>query len=237
MSGRPIAVLTRPDGENERLADRLAARGIDSRIVPCVRIEPLADPEPLRVALRALTVDDLLVVTSRAGARAIGAALRGDRCAAPVAAVGERTADACREAGLRVVFTPSAPSGAALAEELPVPRGVVLLARSDRAAGEPVGILRRRGAVVREVVAYRTVSLTPDADPTGDVVVFASPSAVEGFVGRGASGARAVAIGPATAERVRALLRIEPRIAAPSDDAIAAAVQSALEGRHDLVRR
>ncbi|MDP9319967.1 MAG: hypothetical protein M3P16_02590, partial [Chloroflexota bacterium] len=61
MSRRPIAVLTRPDGENEHLAQLLAARGIDSRIVPCVRIAPLADPEPLRDALRALTADDLLV--------------------------------------------------------------------------------------------------------------------------------------------------------------------------------
>ncbi|MDP9321740.1 MAG: uroporphyrinogen-III synthase, partial [Chloroflexota bacterium] len=161
----------------------------------------------------------------------------GGRCAAPAAAVGDRTADACRVASLRVVFTPSLPSGAALAEELPLPLGAVLLARSDRAGREPVAVLLRRGAVAGEIVAYRTVAFGPDVDPAGDVVVFASPSAVEGFCARGASATRAVAIGPATAARVRTLLRLEPRVAAPSDDAIVAAVQLALEERHDLVHR
>ncbi|MHB8630866.1 MAG: uroporphyrinogen-III synthase, partial [Candidatus Limnocylindria bacterium] len=142
-------MLTRPAGENERLAARLAALGIDSVSLPCVRIEPLADPEPLALALGALTADDLLIVTSRAGARAVGLALGARACAAPVAAVGDRTAEACRAAGLRVVFVPSAPSGAALAVELPLPRGAALLARSDRAGDDLPAILRRRGAVVR----------------------------------------------------------------------------------------
>ncbi|MHB8632296.1 MAG: uroporphyrinogen-III synthase, partial [Candidatus Limnocylindria bacterium] len=137
----------------------------------------------------------------------------------------------------RVVFVPSVPSGAALAVELPLPRGAALLARSDRAGDDLPAILRRRGAVVREVVAYRTVPQRPAAVPAGDVVVFASASAVDGFAASGAPVASTVAIGPSTAERVRTLLRTEPQVAAPSDAAIVAAIQSALEERHDQVGR
>jgi uroporphyrinogen-III synthase len=93
-----------------------------------------------------------------------------------------------------------------------------LLARSDRATGELPFILRGRGARVREEVAYRTVvgmsgeiGSVRDAIASGirPVVVFASPSAVEGFVREiGASSlerARTVAIGPTTARRIAEL--------------------------------
>lgn len=230
-------MLTRPDGENEDLAAALERHGLATRIAPCVRIAPLDDDAPLRDALRHLRAEDLLVVTSRAGARAVAAALAGGRCAAPVAAVGERTAEACRDSGLRVVFTPSVASGSALAAELPLPRGAVLLARSDRASDEPVAILRRRQATVGEIVAYRTLSVAPPADASGDAVVFASPSAVDGFALAAARAGSAVAIGPATAARVRARLGIEPRVASPADGDIVAAVRSALEERRAYIRR
>lgn len=237
MPDSPVVVLTRPAGENEALAAALARRGIATRIAPCVRVAPLEDDAPLREAVRRLGAEDLLVITSDAGARAIARALAGAPCLAPVAAVGARTADACREAGLRVVFTPSVATGAALATELPLPRGVVLLARSDRAGDEPVAILRGRDAAVGQIVAYRTLSLAPDVDANGDVVVFASPSAVDGFALAGAHAGTAVAIGPSTAARVRARLSIEPRVASPADDAIVSAVESVLEERYDHVRR
>jgi len=149
----------------------------------------LEDPAPLRDAVRALTPDDLLIITSRAGARAVAAALDGRPCAAPVAAVGAATASACREAGLRVPFTPAIPSGVSLATDVPLPRGRILLARSDRAAHEPVTILAARGATVGEVVAYRTAPVAPtEPVPAGAIAVFGSPSAVEGFALSGAIG-------------------------------------------------
>lgn len=232
-----LVVLTRPDGENEVLAIALGREGIATRIAPCVRIAPLEDDAPLRDVLRRMREDDLLIVTSRAGARAIAAALGGARCAAPAAAVGERTAEACREAGLRVVFTPSVATGTALATEVPLPRGAVLLARSDRASEEPVAILRGRDAAVGEIAAYRTLPVAPDIDPSGEVVVFASPSAVDGFAQGGARAGSAVAIGPTTAARVRSRLGIEPRLASPGENAIVSAVQCALEERHVHVGR
>src|SRR5260370_5498543 len=110
----PIVILTRARGENTGVATGLAAAGISSREVPCVALRPLEDPTPLRLAVRALTNDDVLVITSRAGARAVGAILGGASCAAPVAAVGQATAKACRDEGLRVTSVPSVPSAAAL---------------------------------------------------------------------------------------------------------------------------
>jgi uroporphyrinogen-III synthase len=233
-------VLTRPRGENARLAARLAAYGIGSRELPCVEISPVDDPSALREALRALTGDDLLVITSRAGARAVSAALGGRPCAAPVAAVGPATATACRDAGLRVAFQPSTPSGAALAAELPLPRGSILLARSDGAAPEPAEILAARGATVGELVAYRTLPVAPpDAVPEDSVVVFASPSAVDGFalsaVPRRIAGA--VAIGDTTATRVRSVLGIEVHVARPDDDEIAAAVRALMRDRDAVAGR
>lgn len=231
MRSEPLVLLTRPAGENAALAARLAMFGIASRELPCIRIEPLADVVPLRTALLALTAADLLVVTSAAGARAIAAALvvGGTRCEAPTAAVGRATATACVAAGLRVTFRPTVATGAALAAELPLPRGAVLLARSDRAAPETAALLTARGADVREVVAYSTVPVPPDAVPSADAVVFASPSAVDGFAAGGARPTLAIAVGPATAERCRARFGSEPVVATPDPDALARSVEIALE--------
>jgi uroporphyrinogen-III synthase len=226
MRSEPVVILTRPHGENARLADRLAADGIAVHEIPCVEVRALADPAPLRDAVRALTGDDLLVITSRAGARAVRAALGDAPCAAPVAAVGAATADACRAAGLHVTFTPSTPSGSTLAAELPLPRGRILLARSDRAADEPAEILARRGATVGGVIAYVTVPVAPrEPIPAGAVVVFASPSAVEGFALAASAPASAIAAGTSAAARVRALLGITTRVSGPEDDDIVNAVR------------
>lgn len=234
----PVVILTRAHGENSGVATGLAAAGIASREVPCVAVRPLEDPTPLRLAVRALTGDDLLVITSRAGARAVGAVLSGASCAAPVAAVGQATAKACRDEGLRVAFVPSAPNASALAAELPLPRGATVLTRSDRAARDPVEVLTRRGAHVREVVAYRTTPIAPGAlIPDGAIALFASPSAVEGFALSAARVAGAVAIGASTAARVRAILGIEPRIAGTDDDQMVDALKALVKDTDAIAGR
>ena len=180
MRSDPVVILTRPHGENARLAERLAALGIAVREIPCVEVRPLDDPRPLRDAIVALTGDDLLVITSRTGAQAVAIAMDGAACTAPVAAVGTATAAACRSAGLRVTFTPSVANGRTLATEVPLPRGSILLARSDRATPEPLALLAERRATVGEIVAYRTVSIAPaEAIPDRAIAVLASPSAVD----------------------------------------------------------
>ena len=238
MRSEPIVILTRPRGENEPLAARLAAAGISTREIPCVELRPLDDPRPLHDAIAALTGDDLLVITSRAGARAVAIAMAGAACAAPVAAVGTATAAACREAHLHVIFMPSVASGRALANEVPLPRGSILLARSDRASPEPLALLAERRATVGEIVAYRTVSIAPaEAIPEHAIAVFASPSAVDGFALSGARLEGAIAIGETTAARVRSVLGIEPRVAGPGDADIELAARDHVGGAHAIASR
>ncbi|MGH2379169.1 MAG: uroporphyrinogen-III synthase, partial [Candidatus Limnocylindria bacterium] len=140
-------------------------------------------------------------------------------------------------------FVPSRPDGATLAAELPLPAGEVVLARSDRAARDLPEILRRRGARVRELEAYRTVpgvggdvAAARASLAGGDaVVLFASPSAVEGMLDglplELVRRAAIVAIGPSTAAAVRQRLGVEPLVARGTGTSeIARAVRGAARG-------
>lgn len=181
-------ILTREPEDNTGLAARLRSVDADVIELPCVRTEPLADTRALAAAIAALGDDDWLVVTSRHGADAVA---RCGTTRAAIAAVGGATAERLRARGLVVDFAPSVNSGERLARELPERRGIVLLARSDRALPDLPAILRERGFSVREVVAYHTF-----VGPRGDVdrvrallasdrrmaVMFHSPSAVEGLL-------------------------------------------------------
>lgn len=209
-------VLTRDDEDDRELAEELAALRARVVIAPCVRTEPLEDATALGLALSQLDGDDLVVVTSRAGAAAIASC--GVHLRAPVATVGWGSAGQLRRFGIAPQFVARTSSAVGLATELPLPRGTVLLARSDRATEELPAILRSRGARVREAVAYRTVvAMSGEVGSARDaiagggrpIVVFASPSAVEGFVRemgvRSLAAARLVAIGPTTARRITEL--------------------------------
>lgn len=234
------AVLTRAREDNVALADELRSRGVRVVELPCVRTEPLEDPTSLRAAIFTLEPDDVLVLTSRAGADAVAACGWTPSC--DVAAVGRATADHARALGMRVSFMPSAPSGRALARELPLPRGDVLLARSDLADASLPRVLRHRGARVREVTAYRTV-----AQAHGDIgaavarivdgdaiLVVASPSAVDALCAAidvaVLRRARFVTVGPRTAEHVRRRIHVTPLVARATDvAAIADAIRPRVE--------
>jgi uroporphyrinogen-III synthase len=228
VSDRACVVVTRPAAESDALAARLRSRGHRVLVLPCVRTEPLAERASLRGALASLTTVDWLVVTSPAGADAVADV--GLRVVAPIAAVGRATAERLRERGSPVAFVPSRADGATLARELPAPSGLVLLARSDRAVPELPAGLAERGIAVREVLAYRTVAEASGAvapvrralESDHAVVVFSSPSAVEGFLAavdeRLAARAAFVATGATTARRLRDLLGVVPRIASTDEN-------------------
>ena len=109
----------------------------------------------------------------------------------------------------------------ALAEELgsKLQGQAVLLPRSDRANPDLPAALKRYGARVTEVVAYRTLrptevekqSLKQIAAGEADAILFFSPSAVQHFVElMGDEGSRALgkklaitAVGPVTAKALR----------------------------------
>ena len=189
LAGKTV-VLTREPEDNADVAARLQDRVARIVELPCVRTEPNDDTSALAGAIATLSEEDCIVVTSRHGADAIA---RCGSTGAAVAAIGDATAERLRTHGFRVAFQPSVPSGVALARELPYRRGVVLLARSDRALPDLPAVLRERGFTVREVAAYRTIAEARGdvagvramlAAPRGNMaVMFHSPSAVEGMLG------------------------------------------------------
>jgi uroporphyrinogen III methyltransferase/synthase len=109
---------------------------------------------------------------------------------------------------------PGRADGADLGDTLPDVDGKrVALVRASAAGEDLPERLRRRGAVVEEVTAYRTVEGPAAsaaalrgalADPDLKAVVFASGSAVRGFLGLGGtSHVPAITIGPRTTSSAR----------------------------------
>ncbi len=225
--------LTRAVDDSASLARELRERGARVLLVPCVRVMPLEDTRDLASAINGLTADDQVVLTSRHGAEAVRAAIGDGSVRAAIVAVGEATASLARSLGLEPAFVSREANGTSLGRTLPLPRGSVLLARSDRASADLPKILAARGAGVREIIAYRTV---PEAsgqiaelrqalahETSSVVIVVASPSAVDALAAAIAPAAlrdaRFVAIGESTAARLRERLAVSPRVSERPDDA------------------
>jgi uroporphyrinogen-III synthase len=172
--------LTRPEGRNEQLADRLRAEGHEVFCEPVIAVEPIGH-EPIE-----LDGYDWLVVTSVTGASEVRR--RGRGRAKRVAAIGGATAEAIGGADL----VPRVSTQEGLLAELPRPAGRVLFAGAERA----------RRLLVDELDAdfiplYRTHERRPERLPHADVVVLASPSAAKAFAALGRD-LPAVSIGPET---------------------------------------
>jgi uroporphyrinogen-III synthase len=177
-----------------------------------------------------------------------------ERSLAPVemprwAAVGPATRRVFEHRHIQVDLEPSKSSAIAMAVELPIKRGDrVLLVRGNLADEELPRALRARGALVDEVVGYRT-----DEAPEGsrallrhafaqgpiDAVVFTSGSTVRGLAALARSetldvvAVPAVCIGPETAtEARRAGFRVLAVSPVPQATALATTAARALPGGH-----
>lgn len=182
-------VVTRAEGQADPLAERLVALGHEVVRCPLIRIEPLGDG-PIDAAPY-----DWVVVTSPNGAAELARRL----VSAPrrIAAIGPGTEAELRARGLEADLVPAESTQEGLVAALPRPAGRVLLAAAEGA----------RRLLVDELAAdflplYRTVELTPDAPPSGDLVLLASPSAARSLARTGAR-LPVVAIGPQTANAAR----------------------------------
>jgi uroporphyrinogen-III synthase len=215
----------------------LAELGVASAPVAAIATVPM-DPTPLRDALADLPSGAWVVVTSPTGARIAGAAASHlGRDDLRWAAVGEATAIQLVRAGRTGIWTPTRPDGRAIADELPVgPGAPVLVLRGDLADPELPVTLERRGAVVHEVTAYRTVEAPGSSRPRliealrrdPAAVVLASGSAVRGLLalaGPAADALRhlpALCIGATTAMVAREAGFRDVHVARrPSDEALA----------------
>jgi uroporphyrinogen III methyltransferase/synthase len=227
LFGRRVLV-TRTSAQAGELVAALAEAGAEGVVVPMIRLLPPEDPREIDEALDRLDEYDALLLTSANAVRftAERAASRGIDLGAVrgfVLCVGPATAEAALAAGLPVQRVPERRFDAEgiLAEVLRVlpPWGKrFLLPRSDRAREVLPEGLRREGAVVDVVTAYRNVAADVDAAALRgqlvagelDALTFTSPSTVRAFVAlldeeaRTAAGRCVIAaIGPVTAEALR----------------------------------
>ena len=202
-------LLTRPEGRNEELAERLRALGHEVVCEPLIEVEPVGD-EPIE-----LSGYDWLIVTSAVGAKEVRRRARGQ--AGRRAAIGRATAEALGGADL----VPRVSTQEGLLAELPRPVGRVLFAGAETA----------RRLLVEELDAdflplYRIRELRPKL-PEAELVVLASPSAARAFAATGGA-APAVSIGPETTAAAEAAgIRIVGEAGTHDLNGIVAAVKAA----------
>jgi len=212
-------LVTRAEAQAGSLLETLRRLGAQPIPYPTIRIAPPVGDERSTAALRRLAAGgyDWLVLTSVNGVRflweqmaALGLGARLPE-RVRVAAIGPATAAALRERGVEPALVPEAfVAEGLLAALADVDGRRFLLARADRARPLLREDLQRRGAQVDEIVAYRTLVAPPATPPPpADVVLFTSPSTVQGFVAalhgeRLPSSVLVACIGPITAEAARA---------------------------------
>jgi uroporphyrinogen-III synthase len=242
-------VITRAKEQSEDLFQRLLALDAVPICAPLIQFAAADESGPLDVALRNLDRFDWLFLTSQNAlrfvlerAKVLGISLTQQATAIRVATVAPVTAAAAEKAGLHVSYVSLKHQGIGLAEELgPQLKGRrVLLPRSDKAGRELPDALRKVGAEVDDLIAYRTIETQTDDNKLPDIVrqgemdaiVFYSPSAVHHFLDifrRGHTEMAKqktlfVAIGPVTA----AVLRESgvERIAQAADTATGAVLEA-----------
>jgi uroporphyrinogen III methyltransferase/synthase len=202
LFGRRI-VVTRPRDQAADLVRRLESMGADAIEVPMIRIEPPADFGPLDEACTRVGEFDWIVFASVNAVDAfIERLLNGPRDLralrdARLAGVGPATGERLARYGLKVDLIPAEHRAEGLARaisEFQDVRGLkVLLPRADIGRELIAEELRRQGAEVTDVVAYRTVVVEPEREGEPDiyrmllerridVVTFTSASAVRNFV-------------------------------------------------------
>jgi len=227
LDGRRI-VITRSAAQSVMLAKELSARGAIPVVLPLVSFADPEDFAPFDRAIAEIEQFDWIVLTSAQAVRAVvkrgeelGRSLIRSGSKLRIASVGPVTAEAARQAGLPVEYVAETHTGAALAEELGdrLQGARVFLPRSDRANPDLPAALKRSGAQVTEVIAYRTLkptdvdqrNLRQMAEGAADAVLFFSPSAVQHFADLfGGEQLRALqdklaitAVGPVTANVLR----------------------------------
>jgi len=232
LAGRNI-LITRASDQTESLVRELEARGAKPVLQPMISFHPPTDFAPLDNALRDLRSFDWLLLTSTNAVRALldrsrslAVDVMNSFAAVRIAAVGPVTAEVARSAGLHVSHVATKHQGLALAEEFAaeMTRKRILLPRSNLASSDLPDALRRLGAQVTEVIAYRTFAAEPAGEGQNqfssgnlEAILFFSPSAVRNFLnwdeGKGGQVLRSisdlsrktavVAVGPVTAAALR----------------------------------
>ena len=244
--------MTRPRDQADDLCGRLAAEGAVPVVVPMIRVSAVADTSDLDAAIARLESYGWLIFAS---ANAVEYFMRRLAAVRPsgwhpgsprVAAVGPGTAAALERRAIGVDFIPAVHTAAALAEGL-VSRekgglegAAVLMPRALEGREDAAHLLRRHGARVDDIPAYRTEPCTLSArelaplDGGVDAVLFSSSSAVGAWCSQADREPRMVeatrraviaCIGPATAATARERgLRVDVEAPSHTADGLVAAL-------------
>ncbi len=233
------------------LSDQLRSYGAVPQEVPTIAVEPPRTPQQMERAIKGLVTGryEWIAFTSVNAVRAVrekfeeygldARAFAGIK----VAAVGETTAQALVDFGVKPDLVPSGEQSAAgLLEDWPPydpvfdPIDRVLLPRADIATETLVAGLVDLGWEVDDVTAYRTVRASPPPAETReaikgggfDAVLFTSSSTVRnlvGIAGKPHNVTIIACIGPATAKTAEEHgLRVDVMAPAPSAAALAQAL-------------
>jgi uroporphyrinogen III methyltransferase/synthase len=240
-------VVTRSRDRARELSDRLQGLGAQAIEAPTFRLVPAEDPEAIERAAASVQQFQWVVCESaNAAHRFLKALLSGGRDlralgGVKIAAIGPSTADPLRGVGLMPdVVLPETGDEAtcdAMASHGALAGARVLVLRPDHGRSERNGEglaaeLRRRGADVQDLVAYRTAPEAPESAAAQelyrqllegriDAVTFTSPTAVQRFadlIGRDQAAdllntTVVVTIGPVTAAAASSLGVNEPVVA------------------------
>jgi len=241
LAGKRV-VVTRARAQSSDLAARLEALGAYVVEAPVIAVKPRTGDLELQAVIA--SEYDWLVLTSKNGVEAAFEALAeagldarqlaGKR----VAVVGEATAEALRERGIRPDFVPSRATSEMFAVEMPVAAGErVLMAVSGLTDERLRTALEARGATVKQVVPYDNVVEPLDEErrrevAEADAITFTSASTARNLrealcETKIAAGAMLVSIGPQTSAAVReAFGRLDLEAAKPAiDDLVATVVE------------
>ena len=203
FDNRPLfgvrVLVTRARDQASQLAEQLTALGAEPIEAPAIEIQEPDDYAALDEALSHTERYGWIVFTSANTVTSVFRRLqvlgKDSRALAStkIAAVGPGTSAALREHGIEPDLIPDAYLTKAVAEAL-IEQGVsgahILLPRTDIATEDLPKLLTDAGAVLHQVIAYRTVQAT-DLDPVvkrqlqnGDIhiVTFASASTVRNLV-------------------------------------------------------
>lgn len=223
LRGKTV-LLTRSVEANAQVAALLESRGAEPLSLPTIRFTDPDSWEACDQAIRQLGDFDAVLFTSSNAVRAFQKRLDTLRPGGKVLlrmvhsyAVGERTFESLKEAGVLATMAEGGTAGdLALSLGNDVTGKHFLFPKSNIARDVLPEALKARGAIVTEVVVYKTVAPTPkELDDirnrlkagTVDIVLFFSPSAVSHFTQMiGTLHTESIlvaAIGPTTAQSAR----------------------------------
>lgn len=187
-------LVTRPPEQAEAFADKLAALGAQPILLPAIEIAPLENTFELDTALVHLDNFDWVVLTSVNGVEALRARMQAlgisvDRLAGKrLAVIGPATSRALELFCRKPDVMPKEFVAEAIFGELgDVKEKRFLLARADLARADLAIALRKAGATVNEVAAYRIVTSEGHALDTKrkpDFITLTSSSAAKATLER-----------------------------------------------------